>query len=222
MYYSCFYAKCRQASSNYKALHTPWCHIIFGLWRVSLTEYPSYSGFIPTCCRWYHVLWLLQELLLSHYGWGVRPWAWSFYVVLPTMLLLEMILNWHVFELCVMLVSKLCCFCYIWTWGVITMLNSDVCWTNCELVVTCGNVCWIMYDLGCMLAMIQDPSWYSTDYQVYMSSSVCVSTCKRGPSWLILYKFIGSMTHLYWHSNLVSLTKSLPLISIIDSSSLWD
>ena len=26
-----FYAKCCQASSNDKALHTPWCHIISGL-----------------------------------------------------------------------------------------------------------------------------------------------------------------------------------------------
>jgi hypothetical protein len=33
------YAKCRQASSTYKALHDPWCHFIFGLRRVSLAKY---------------------------------------------------------------------------------------------------------------------------------------------------------------------------------------
>jgi hypothetical protein len=29
-----------QAKSTDKALHTPWCRIIFGLWWVSLAEYP--------------------------------------------------------------------------------------------------------------------------------------------------------------------------------------
>ena len=34
-----FYAKCCQANSTDKALHTPWCHIISGLRQVSLAEY---------------------------------------------------------------------------------------------------------------------------------------------------------------------------------------
>jgi hypothetical protein len=153
----------------YKALYTPWCHIIFGLWRVSLAEYPSYSGFIPMCCRWYHVSWLPQELLLSRCGWGVRPWAWSFYIVLPMMLLLEMTLNWHVFELCVVLVLKLCCFRYIWTWVVITLLKLR-CMLN--YLWTCCNT-W-----QCMLNHVR--SWLYVgddsrsfvilmDYRVYMS-----------------------------------------------------
>ena len=29
-----------------------------------------------------------------------------------------------------------------------------------------------MYDLGCMLMVNRDPSWYSTDYRVYMGSSM--------------------------------------------------
>ena len=33
------YAKCCQANSTDKALHTPWCHNISGLRRVSLAEY---------------------------------------------------------------------------------------------------------------------------------------------------------------------------------------
>jgi hypothetical protein len=164
-----FMQKCCQVSSTYKALYTPWCHIIFGLWRVSLAEYPSYSGFIPTCCRWYHVSWLPQELLLSRCGWGVRPWAWSFYIVLPMMLLLEMTLNWHVFELCVVLVLKLCCFRYIWTWVVITLLKLR-CMLN--YLWTCCNT-W-----QCMLNHVR--SWLYVgddsrsfvilmDYRVYMS-----------------------------------------------------
>jgi len=28
-----------QTSLQRSALHTPWCHFIFGLWRVSLAEY---------------------------------------------------------------------------------------------------------------------------------------------------------------------------------------
>jgi len=43
-------------------------------------------------------------------------------------------------------------------------------WTLCNL----WYVCWIMYDLGCMLTMNRDPLWYSTYYQVYMGSSMIV------------------------------------------------
>ena len=43
-------------------------------------------------------------------------------------------------------------------------------WTLCNM----WHACWIMYDLGCMVAMNRDPSWYSTDYQVYMGSSMIV------------------------------------------------
>ena len=59
------------------------------------------QGLFLTCCRWYGVPWLLQELLLSSYGRGVRPRARPFCVVLPMMLLSDLILNWHVFEPCV-------------------------------------------------------------------------------------------------------------------------
>ena len=36
---NCFYAKCCQATSTYKASHDPWSHFISGLWWVSLAEY---------------------------------------------------------------------------------------------------------------------------------------------------------------------------------------
>ena len=56
-----FYAKCCQASSTYKALHSPWCHFISGLWRVSLAEYIRVLRVYPTilqvkfsaCWRWW-------------------------------------------------------------------------------------------------------------------------------------------------------------------------
>jgi hypothetical protein len=141
MYYFSFYVKCCQASSTYKALHTPWCHFIFGLWRVSLAEYPSYSGFIPTCCRWYSVSWLLQELLLSSSGRGVRPRAWPFHISHLCCFCWEMIMRQQRMYLncvCVMMVSKLYCFrYYIWTCVVITMFKlrcmSSYLWTCCNM-----------------------------------------------------------------------------------------
>ena len=39
----------------------------------------------------------------------------------------------------------------------------------CELYVICD-----MYDLGCFWIIYWDPSWYSTDYRVYMGSSMIV------------------------------------------------
>jgi len=34
-----FYVKCESTSPQILALHTPWCHFISGLWRVSIAEY---------------------------------------------------------------------------------------------------------------------------------------------------------------------------------------
>jgi len=61
-------------------------------------------------------------------------------------------------------------------------------WTLCNM----WYVCWIMYDLGCMLMVNRDPSWYSTDNRVYMGSSMtvrplagCHYTCTL-INWLVL------------------------------------
>ena len=61
-------------------------------------------------------------------------------------------------------------------------------WTLCNM----WHVCWIMYDLGCMLMVNRDPLWYSTDYRVYMGSSMivrplagCHCTCTL-VNWLVL------------------------------------
>ena len=73
---------------------------------------------------------------------------------------------------------------FYWTRFVITLIrtlmNELYLWTLCNML----HVCWIMYDLGCMLMVNRDPSRYSTDYRVYMGSSMivrplagCHSTC---------------------------------------------
>ena len=92
----------------YKALHNPWCHLFSVMsgksgWVPSRTQ-----GFIPTCCRWADVLWLLYQLPVSCDGWCLGPWAWSF-LTSRLMLLLEMIIRWH----------------YIWTPRVCVVWTND-------------------------------------------------------------------------------------------------
>ena len=140
-------------------------------------------GVFPTCCRWYCIPWVLQELLLSRHGRGVRPQARLFYVVLSMMLLLDLITNWHVFEqVCVMLVLKLYCFRYCsWTW----YCNNYI-WTPMyvEVLVNLCNmwlVCWIMYNLVCVLdysrsCVILDslPGLYGLKYNSAIASVVAI------------------------------------------------
>ena len=123
---------------------------------------PSHTqGLFPTCYRRYYISWVLQELLLSYHGWGIGPWARLYYVVLPMLLLLDSITNWHVFEqVCVMLVLKLYCFRYCsWTWCcniyIWTPLYDEL---FCEPYVTCDVyvescmilvVCWRLFGILC-------------------------------------------------------------------------
>jgi hypothetical protein len=166
-----------QAGSTYiLALHTPWCHFISGLWRISLAEYPSYSGFIPTCLGC-DVSWLLQELDDSCHSGGVR--AWSFLVILSMMLLLELTLVlasiWNKGDVS----SKLSCFRYFWTWVLITLLNSDACWTTCKMDVTYDLLCWITTILAFMLVglkslviFIRLPKLYGFKYDNLITSVI--------------------------------------------------
>ena len=70
--------------------------------------------------------------------------------------------------------KPLICFRYYftWTWFVITLIctlmDELYLWTLCNV----WHVCWIMYNLGCMLMVNRDPSWYSMDYRIYMDSSM--------------------------------------------------
>ena len=105
---SAFLCKCCQASSNYKALHDPWSHFIFGLWWVSLAKYllilrvyfplvadnTVYHGYCKHCfCPAMDEEYAMGKALLYIYS---------------IMLLWDVITNWQVFEQwCEMLVSKL-------------------------------------------------------------------------------------------------------------------
>ena len=93
----------------------------------------------------------------------------------------------------------LTCFCgsvimswhYIWTMMAKSYLQTLICFCYYLPNLVCNNlisysnewtvsvnfmwhVCWIMYDPGCMWIVNRDPSWYSTDYRVYMGSSMTV------------------------------------------------
>ena len=90
---------------------------------------------------------------------------------------------------------------FYWTWFVITLIRTLMdelyLWTLCNM----WHVCWIMYDLGCMWIVYRDPSWYSTDYWVYMGSSMtvrplagCHCTCAL-INWSVLLQATPSCIH---------------------------
>jgi len=99
----------------------------------------------------YDVSWLLQELDDSYHIRGVRSWAWSFLVTSSMLLLLE--LTWILS--CIWnegnISFKLLCFRHFSTQVVITILNSDVYQTTCEMDVTCYLLCWITTILACKM-----------------------------------------------------------------------
>ena len=98
----------------------------------------------------YDISLLLQELDDSYHN-RVRSWAWSFLVTSSMMLLLE--LTWIL--ACIWnegnISFKVLCFRYFSTQVVITLLNSDVCQTTCEMDVTCDLLCWITTILACKM-----------------------------------------------------------------------
>jgi hypothetical protein len=127
------------------------------------------------------VSWLLQNLDDSCHS-GVRSWAWSFLVILSMMLLLDLTLVltciWNNGDVS----FKLLCFHYFWTWVVITLLNSDICWTICEMDITCDLLCWIIMILACMLVGLKSLV-ILLDYRSYMGSSMTIWSLR----WLFLY-----------------------------------
>ena len=64
-----------------------------------------------------------------------------------------------------------------------------------------------MYNLGCMLAINRDSSWYSTDYRVYMGSSIIVRLLHRLPLYLCSYKLNGFVTLLLYPGVLANVSK---------------
>jgi hypothetical protein len=141
---------------------------------------------LVTCCD---VSWLLQELDDSCRSGGVRSWAWSFLVILSIMLLLELTLVlaciWNKSDVS----FKLLCLRYFWTWVVITLLNSDVCWTTCEMDVTCDLLYWITTMLACMLVGLKSLV-ISLDYRSYMGSSMTI--------WSLWWLFFCTCAIIIW------------------------
>jgi hypothetical protein len=91
---------------------------------------------------------------------------------------------------------KLLCFRYLWTWFVITMWTSmyvRYLRTACEMDVTCGLLYWIMYDFGCVLVGLKS-FVVSSDYRVYMGSSMTVWSLRWLLLYLCSYKLDGSVT----------------------------
>jgi hypothetical protein len=95
-----------------------------------------------------------------------------------------------------------------WTWVVITYVNSEVCWTIYELVITCD-----LYVESCTILverwLVRDPSWYSSDYRVYMGSSMTVWPLRWPPLYLCSYKLDDSIIYIYIY-NLISTIYIIP------------
>ena len=166
------------SSSTYKALHTPWCRIILVMMSKSSWVHSRTQGLFPLVAGC-DVSWLLQELDDSCCSGGVRSWAWFFLVILSMMLLLDLTLVlaciWNMGDVS----FKLLCFRHFWPWVVITLLNSDVCWTTCEMDVTCDLLCWITTILACMLVGLKSlvislglPELYGFKYDNLITSVI--------------------------------------------------
>ena len=119
-----------------------------------------------------------------------------FYVIISYCFCWIWLWNWLVFELSVCEGFQLLCFRYLWTHVVITMwtpMYARYLWTTCEMDVTCGLLCWIMYDLGCMRVRLKS-FVVSSDYRVYMGSSKMVWSLRWLLLYLCSYKLVSSVT----------------------------
>ena len=144
----------------YKALHNPWCHLFSVMSGKSGWVHSRTQGFIPTCCRWADVLWLLYQLPVSCDGWCLGPWAWSF-LTSRLMLLLEMIIRWHYIwtpRECVWF-EQMASATFIRTGFVITMFKLWCIW-DCELL--CNMWWWPLNLLRSWLEwkLVWNPSWF--------------------------------------------------------------
>ena len=149
-----FYAKYYQANFTYKALHDPWSHFIFGLWWVSRAEYLLILRF------YFPLLQIIRCIMVTVRIASVLPWTRSralgkaFLVNRSIMLLgncdheLAPYLNndgdvgFKLYLLLLLFYLNLVCNNFNQLWCIELYL-----WTLCNV----WHVCWIMYDLGCML-----------------------------------------------------------------------
>jgi hypothetical protein len=106
------------------------------------------QGFVPTCCRWADVLWLLYQLPLSCDGRSLGLWAMVIHYISSD----AFVGRWF----WVGTVFWTLCTCVIWTkcfryfhsnWFVITMFKLR-CICDANFYVTCVGDHWTYYDLG--------------------------------------------------------------------------
>jgi hypothetical protein len=174
--------KCCQASLiHISALHTPWCHIISGLRRVSLAKY---------------ILVLRVYSLLLQMTLSIMDAASTVFSLLGMMTRPSGIVS--------VSVSHLECFCGIWLqtgyvsellvlWFINYVASATlnmVCNNLFELrcmwatasyfwnVVTSDVLCWIMYDLGLFVGWIKILCDF-VDYWDYMGSSEEIQSLRR-------------------------------------------
>jgi hypothetical protein len=110
-------------------------------------------------------------------------WARLLRICFSSMLLLEDVIwaNNMILNLCYCKHFKAFLFSLIKFW---TQYCNIISTTNSVYVIC---ICLIKYDLGCEVDLSR-PSWYSTDYRVYISDGMHMSTCLMRQSYLILYK----------------------------------
>jgi hypothetical protein len=85
------------------------------------------------------------------------------------------------------------------------MLNSDVNWSTCEMVVTCDLLCWITTILACMLVGLKSLV-ISLDYRSYMGSSTRIWSLRWLFLYLCSYNLDGSVTigTLVWATHIMT------------------
>ena len=152
------------------------------------------QGLFSTCCRWYCVSWLLQALLLSSCG-GVRPWARSFYIICSGCFCWTWSWNCHVSKPCVLwFLNYIASATKFEPWVVITLFILRCMLNYLRTLCNICYVCWIMYDLGCMLVMFWGPSRHSMDNRIYMGSSMTARPLQWLTLYLCSYKLVGYAT----------------------------
>ena len=146
-----------QSLNSYQS-HT--CYLGYKNFHIYVACYciEFYHALLTHCCRWYSLSWLLQDLLLSHHGQGVSPGQAS--LINPSLMLLwkcdrelALYLN-NVADVGFKLLNLLPLLSYlnmVCNNLIHTLMNELYLWT----LYNVWHVCWIMYDLDCMLVELR-------------------------------------------------------------------
>jgi hypothetical protein len=191
----------------WKALHTPWCHIIFGLWRVSLAEYflilRVYS----------HLLQMVQCIMATARTTSLQQWTRSkaagmalLYHLICVAFVGEMIMRLaYVFELCLWCwfqnyvdsatIFNLGCNNFIWpSMYIEQFVNSVTCGMyveSCTILVICWRWFKILHD-----------TWQTTGF---IWTQLCACQRVSGDShawscinWSVLWHHVRVSTPIQW------------------------